>query len=248
MRDYGVADVERLLRIPRRTLKALVSAGFVKPARGARNAWRFSFQDLVVLRTAQALVAAEIPQRRILRALSRLRRELPESMPLSGLNIGAIANQVVVREGGVARDAESGQYLLGLDETKPGSDSGFRTVAPVAQAAEPESDPDFDLEDRIEKALALHEAGELDAALREYHGALQSCGEEPTLLFNIGVLLEDMGHDPQSALLYEAAIRHDPALADAHYNLALVYERLGKGREAIRHMAQYRRLTRPTRR
>ena len=58
---YGVPDVERLLHIPRDTIRALVTAGFVAPARGARNAWRFSFQDLIVLRTAQSLVAAKVP-------------------------------------------------------------------------------------------------------------------------------------------------------------------------------------------
>src|SRR5688500_15544269 len=136
MQDYGVADVERLLRIPRATLKTLVASGFVKPARGARNAWRFSFQDLIVLRTAQALVAASIPQRRIVRALRQLRRELPESMPLSGVNIGAIADQVVVREGGVARLAETGQYLLGLEERT----SGDRPPVALSRS-NPGSDP-----------------------------------------------------------------------------------------------------------
>ena len=34
----------------------------------------------------------------------------------------------------------------------------------------------------------------------------------------------------------------DPSFADCHYNLALLCEALGKPQEAIRHMAQYRRL------
>jgi hypothetical protein len=32
-------------------------------------------------------------------------------------------------------------------------------------------------------------------------------------------------------------------MADGHYNLALLCEGLGRAQEAIRHMAQYRRLT-----
>ena len=70
MHPYGVRDVEKLLRLPRSTVRALVAAGFVAPARGPRNAWRFSFQDLIVLRTAQALHAANVPRRRIVRASS----------------------------------------------------------------------------------------------------------------------------------------------------------------------------------
>jgi hypothetical protein len=59
--QYGVREVEKLLRLPRSTIRALIGAGFVSPARGPRKAWRFSFQDLIVLRTAQALVAAKVP-------------------------------------------------------------------------------------------------------------------------------------------------------------------------------------------
>ena len=58
MQRYGVHDVEKLLRLPRSTIRSLVNAGFVSPDRGPRGAWRFSFQDLIVLRTAQELSAA----------------------------------------------------------------------------------------------------------------------------------------------------------------------------------------------
>ena len=115
MNQYGVREVERLLRLPRSTIRALIVAGFVSPARGPRNAWRFSFQDLIVLRTAQALVAAKVPAKRITRSMRELRRHLPEAMPLSGLSICAVADQVVVREGARRWQADSGQYLLGFE-------------------------------------------------------------------------------------------------------------------------------------
>ena len=248
MQDYGVADVERLVRIPRATLKALVAEGFVTPARGARNAWRFSFRDLIVLRAAQALVAAEIPRRRIVRALRRL-RELPESMPLSRLNIGAIADQVVVREGGAARLAETGQYLLelgGQTPIPPRETNVAPTPGSISRREKGVRPPS--LEQRMERALGLHERGEHDEALREYRDAVEAHGEDPVLLYNIAILLEDMQHLEQALKIYQAALSHDPKFADAHYNAALVYEQLGRGREAIRHMAEYRRLTRSARR
>src|SRR5260370_18624418 len=112
MHEYGVRDVEKLLRLPRSTIRALIAAGFVSPARGPRSEWRFSFQDLIVLRTAQALADANVPQRRITRSVKDLRRHLPEAMPLSGLSIGAVADRVVVREGGGHWQADSRQYPL----------------------------------------------------------------------------------------------------------------------------------------
>jgi len=115
VQQYGVREVEKLLQLPRSTIRALVAAGFVSPGRGPRNAWRFSFQDLIALRTAQALVAAKVPPRRILRSLRALRRRLPQSMPLSGLSVAAVADRVIVKEGASRWQAESGQYLLGFE-------------------------------------------------------------------------------------------------------------------------------------
>ena len=40
MHQYGVRDVEKLLRLPRSTIRALVEAGFVTP--GARPAQRLA--------------------------------------------------------------------------------------------------------------------------------------------------------------------------------------------------------------
>src|ERR1700758_838109 len=115
MRSYSMRDVQRLLRLSPDTIRPLIRSGFVKPARGARREYRFSFQDLIVLRTARALLDAHIPARRIRRSLQSLRRELPESLPLSGLSISAVGDHVVVRDGETQRQVDSGQYLLGLD-------------------------------------------------------------------------------------------------------------------------------------
>jgi tetratricopeptide (TPR) repeat protein len=52
-----------------------------------------------------------------------------------------------------------------------------------------------------------------------------------------------MDRAPEAVRAYEAALRADPRMADGHYNLALLYEKLGRPREALRNMSQYRRLT-----
>jgi tetratricopeptide (TPR) repeat protein len=72
---------------------------------------------------------------------------------------------------------------------------------------------------------------------------MKACGGDPQLLYNLGVLLEDMARKPEAMQAYETALRANPGLADCHYNLALLCEDLGKPKDAIRHMAQYRRLT-----
>jgi tetratricopeptide (TPR) repeat protein len=94
------------------------------------------------------------------------------------------------------------------------------------------------------RGYELHEAGRLEEAEAAYRGALAAGGPDPLLLFNLGVVLEDLRRRDEAVLAYRDALRLDPQLADCHYNLALLYEKLRKPRDAIRHMAAYRRLTR----
>ena len=68
------------------------------------------------------------------------------------------------------------------------------------------------------------------------------------LLYDLGVLLDDMGRKGEAMAAYQAALRDDPQFADCHYNVGLLCEDLGRPREAIRHLAEYRRLTASTRR
>jgi len=265
MHQYGVRDVERLVGLPRSTVRTLVEAGFVSPARGSRRAWLFTFQDLIVLRTAQALAAASVPSRRITRSLKELRRLLPATMPLSGLSICAVGDRVVVKDGGGRWQAESGQYLLGF-EGNP-ADGSLSVIEPVPvpsseadwfekglalESVDPgaaleayrravESDPAH-VDAWINVGGLLHEASRHAEAERAYREALKACGSEPLLLYNLGVLLDDMGRKPEALEAYETALRGNPALADCHYNLALLCEELKRPKDAIRHMAQYRRL------
>ena len=268
MHQYGVREVERLLRLPRSTIRALVDAGFVSPARGPRKAWRFSFQDLIVLRTAQALVAAKVPAKRITRSVRELRRHLPGAMPLSGLSICAVADKVVVKEGASRWQAESGQYLLAFEgDPANGSLSVMerKSTAPQASAHDwfdrgidlEETDPraalaayaeailiDPKLVDaHVNRGWLLHEAGRFDEAEQAYRAAIAACGDEPLVLYNLGVLLVDMDRKKEAVEVYGAAVRGNPGFADCHYNLSLLFEELGLPREAIRHMAQYRKLT-----
>ena len=75
-----------------------------------------------------------------------------------------------------------------------------------------------------------------------YRRALEDHGPDPLLLYNLGVLLQDLDRKAEAMEAYQAALHGDPRMADCHYNLALLCEQLGRPQEAIRHMAQYRRL------
>jgi tetratricopeptide (TPR) repeat protein len=264
VQQFGVREVEKLLRLPRRTIHSLVKAGFVSPSRGPRQAYLFSFQDLIVLRTAQALAAANVPPKRITKSLKELRRHLPDAMPLCGLSIDAVGDRVVVKEGASRWQADSGQYLLAFEgdpaagalkviEGKASAQDWFaRAVAleeqdleAATKAYEQAAAADPALVDaQINLGRLLHEAGRLAQAEGVYRNAIAACGSDPVLLYNLGVLLEDLGRKSDALEAYQAALRGNPGFTDCHYNLALLCEELERPKEAIRHMAQYRRLTR----
>jgi tetratricopeptide (TPR) repeat protein len=280
MRSYSVRDVQKVLRLSPAITRGLIRAGFVKPARGPRRAYRLSFQDLIVLRTARALIDARVPAKRIRRSLERLRRELPASVPLSGLAISAVGDRVVVRDGELRWQVDSGQYLLGLDVTledgvlqvvehKPAAPASAPVRAPAA-APEAEAardwfaegltlentDPGAAVDAYRQAARAsphnaaawinlgrlLHVLGNTAEAEQVYQGALGHVGPDPLLLYNQAVLLEDVGKTDAALDAYRAALAGDRNLADCHYNLARLYESLGKQQHAIRHLGEYRRL------
>jgi len=269
MHPYGAGDVERLLHLSKGTLRALVNAGFVSPSRGPRNTWRFTFQDLIVLRTAQALVEANVPRRRITRSLKQLREYLPDSMPLSGLSIGAVGERVVVKEGAARWQADTGQYLLAfegdpasgslsvVDQPTPAELDETELPTPFEKAVFMEqidedaairayqsiiADDPSHIDARVNLGRLLHESGDYERGERAYREALDVCGDDAVLYFNLAVLLEERARVRESMQAYEAALRVDPQMADAHYNLSILYKRIGRARDALRHMGEYRRL------
>ena len=76
-----------------------------------------------------------------------------------------------------------------------------------------------------------------------YRDAIAKSKADGTLLFNLGVLLEDLDRPRDAAHAYRAALDAAPDLADAHFNLARLCEAQGLRREAVRHWSAFRKLT-----
>ena len=96
----------------------------------------------------------------------------------------------------------------------------------------------------------LHDRGELALAESHYKLALTCDPEVALYWFNLGVVVEDRDRSDEAIDAYQQALALDPALIDAHFNLARLYEQIGRHshdelmlRRAVRHLADYRRLT-----
>jgi tetratricopeptide (TPR) repeat protein len=270
MHAYDSKDLERLFGLPPSAVRALARAGNINPVR-RKGKLHYTFQDLVVLRTASALRAAKIPSQRINRTLQELRSALPPAASLNQLSLTALGNRIAIRENGALRESDSGQYALALEIVEEKGQLHVIKRQDDAAAAEPASsaaasdelydralaledsapekarlayeavlqaDPHH-LEARINLGRLLHEAGRLREAEQIYRGAVQ---REALLTFNLAVLLEDLGREPDAIKAYRDTLAMDPAFADAHFNIARLYERAQDPQASLRHLLAYRRM------
>ncbi|HEY6641381.1 tetratricopeptide repeat protein [Povalibacter sp.] len=230
MQTYSASDIERILRLSRSTLRGLIKNGFVNPARGPKRELRFSFQDLIVLRAARALLEAKVPVRRINRSLQDLRRHLPDEAPLSGLSISAIGDEVVVRDGKNHFHADSGQYVLGFDVSV--ENGVVRVVERKEATAKAAATDPANADDWFDQALELEESnpGEARAAYeRIIHAQPDNCAAWT----NLGRLLHEQQDTSAAEQAYQRAVEHcgpDPILM---FNLGVLLEDLGRTSAAL---------------
>jgi tetratricopeptide (TPR) repeat protein len=264
---YTLRNLERMLGVGRNVVIGLVQAGYVTPARGSRNEFRFSFRDVVLLRAAVGLQAANVPQRKLLWSLRSLRAKLPESMPLSGLRITAVGDEVAVRDGESHWEAASGQLLLDLEVAGSSGSVEFMShhASPVAKSAanwfeQGEAAESTDLvaaEAAYREALRLEpdhvyayvnlgallcEAGRCSDAVTLYDVAVRLAPDDTLVHYNRAIALEDLGRHREALASYERCLTTDPSFVDGHVNAARLCDRMGDAQGALRHFSAYRRL------
>jgi tetratricopeptide (TPR) repeat protein len=271
-RQISMKELLSMLGVSRRVVSGLVAAGFVTPSRGPRREYRFTFQDVVLLRTALQLRAAQIPPRKIIRALAQLRTALPDELPLTGIRVSAVGSDVVVKTGPSQWDAITGQLLLDFEVAEVKGDVVFLDSAPARKDSAHQAEEWYDLGDQLKssdangaeqaykKAIQLSREpfyaayidlgvllceleGRCGDALRVFEEALAHFPESAVLHFNRAVVLEELGRLDDAERSYKRCLELEPSYADAHHNLAMLLETRGDRQGLVRHLSAYRRLT-----
>jgi len=239
-------------------LASLIDAGFVRPTRGRRNEMRFNFRDVVLLRTAFQLQSAKIPSRRIVQALARLKDDLPDELPLSGIRITAVGDAVAVKTGLDQWDANSGQFLLDFEVAELKGDVTFLDSSPSSKISlNKQADDWYALAEKLQgtdpvgaeqayrKALKVspeahyHAYNNLGAllsrdetrcadALAVFEEALTHFEEADLLHYNRAVLLEQMERLDDAAASYLRCVELNPHNDDAVFSRGVILEQLGQ--------------------
>ena len=115
MSGYSTQQVADLIGMKPTRVRHYVRRRLLQPARSTRGHYRFSFQDVVLLRTAKGMTDASISVRQTNRALEKLRTELKSIASLSAVRIYAHGNAIVVREEDQVWEVESGQMTIDFD-------------------------------------------------------------------------------------------------------------------------------------
>ena len=274
MKAYSTREVADLLGIPAQRIRRLVRSGVVSPHSGPNGRLEFSFQDLVLLRTAKGLTDAKLKPRRILSALRALAEQLPADRPLSGVRVQIDGDRVIVRDNSATWEPESKQTLLDFnvrelgEKVAPLARDSVQRALHSAESADELFQAALESEQigangeaerayrrvletdsahvaaRINLGRLRHQARALNDAERLYREALALEPNHPTARFNLGVVLEDRGATSEAIAEYVEAARLDPRVADVHFNLARLYQQTGDAQAALRHFSRFRALTR----
>lgn len=230
-------------------VRGYVHAGVLHPTRGPRGAFRFSFQDVVVLRTGKRLNQAGVPTHRVWRALSQL--DASETEELSSMGMRTLRGRILVSAAGKTWDPLTEQLQMSLDagpgkavsvalapppapETpdlfaEPGL---FSTLVERSDPAAPGGPPPDEAEWWFEEGLRLEERDAVGARSAYREAIAQDPGHAGAHA-NLGRLLHHLGDLARAERHYRQALLAEPDHATAAFNLGVVLEDRGENGEAL---------------
>lgn len=230
MKGYGSRQVADMLGLSVGQLRGYVRSGFLRPERGPRGDFRFSFQDIVLLRAAKGLLAARISPRRIRRALAKLADQLPAGRPLGGVRICAEHGRIVVGDGRSRWQPESGQVLFDFEVSELA-----RKVAPLARRAFRQARQDsaaHTADGWYELGCQLESSSAADAS-EAYRRALELAPDHAPANVNLGRLLHEQGDAAGAEGHYRRALEARSDDSVAAFNLGVALEDLSRLPEAL---------------
>jgi tetratricopeptide (TPR) repeat protein len=235
---YSIRDVARILAVQESRLRYWMQVGFVGPTVRKGGRFYYTFHDLVAVKAAKDLLAADIPLQRVRKALDSLKKALPnDTHPASRLRVCSDGNTIVALADDIAFQPISGQVVMAFNVPTFGEH-----IAEVL--AMPRVDPSAPAHEIIDspteanggttayrmfvEACAAEDRGETQLAEHLFRQAIDLEPNMAAALTNLGNLVYRQGEVEEARSLYERALDHDPTQPEARYNLANTLEDLGE--------------------
>jgi len=237
-------------------LRCLERWGFIRPAERSKRGPLYRFQDLAIIRQANAELEQGAPLKAIVRSLAAavtgqleldFQPATAESRPAKVVSIERRSAPRPVRPSAdpfvtsPPRNASLAHdnFLEGarLDQGSPDDQVGAMAAYRRALAYDPTFVP------AIINLANLHYSR--DALVEAQALYEQAISLEPTTFegrFNLGNVHHDMGRYEEAALCYMGALEVNGEYADAHFYLAVTLEKLGRSNEARPYWRAYLRL------
>jgi tetratricopeptide (TPR) repeat protein len=263
---YSRQDVSRILRIGPRQLIGWERAGLI-PVQDS-----YGFPELAQLRTLRELQHLRMKPRSIRDSVQAMQAVSGMSNPLLESAVVRTGGRLAFRHSGVMEDpirrqflfdfeAGSGPHAVPVAMLPPAQTAGTRdrelqrlflqAIQAEEQAKRPAAMEIYRsiLEIDPEYTAALINLGTLHYHQKQYARA-EELYRRATLadssyvlaFFDLGNVLDELQRSDESIAAYSHAVGLAPGYADAHYNLALAYERKGERRRALAHWQIYVRL------
>lgn len=233
LRAYSEREVSQLLGLTSRQIRQCVRDGLLSCPADERRDFRFSFEDLVLLRSAKSLIDAAVPLREVRGMLRRLREERPSGESLCALRFSVEGREILVGDGEVTWHVRSGQTRLDFDPrpcdktaspVPAGASCDDVRTAELATAPLWEDPADEAEAGRWTEAACELEAHDPAAAREAYRHALRLDSRDLVARVNLGRLLHEAGDLDDAETEYRRALALDPDHATATFNLGVVLE------------------------
>ena len=259
---FSTRAAARILAVSPERIRYWVKRNLVRPTDTRGSNYRFAFNDLLLMRLAKELLQERHYLETIQRTFERVRNLVDPERPLHSLKLVNDEGRIVVSDGGVMIEADSGQLILDFRRQRPTGKVEERFgAARVRERFEEarrvaEEDPlkalsiyselvgrePGNFEAHMRLATLLERENDLGGALRHLLGAAAIMPANADVHLKLGLLYRKREESQQALLSFVRCLECDPCNVEAHRNAAELYDLSGRKREAQKHLGAIHRL------